>query len=159
MIKVPIGRGIIGQVQQEFRKQPESLATTDLQFRKDLADEGKLVNNFGSVTGSNVVVQIIPPNGSTFYLLQATGISTSSGVRVIMRLRKTINGIVSTEVSKNGTNPINFDLSLEGFSLVGNGIDSVDVFSATLLEDYEASIFGYLEPSPTVGSRGTTSSL
>ncbi len=159
-IKVPIGRGIIGQVQQEqFTKEPEKKATNDIEFRRILADQGKLFVNQGSSALSGDVVSVTIPNGSTFYLLKATVSITVNGTSSDYVLSTTIDGIVTTRNNGGGTGFQTIDLTVEGFSIVGNGVNLIRVFNVTGNIDSAATIEGYLEPSATTSSRGSTSAL
>ena len=158
-IKVPIGRGIIGQVQQEFQKEPELKATNDLEFKRILADQGKLRTASALVIASGLaqdLVEFIPPNGSTFYLLEASGVATTGGTAFTVRLQTEIGGTRIVIKSDTGTGPANFDVTEEGFSLVGNGTDKIFIRLPTTGQATESTIFGYLEPSPTTSSRGST---
>ena len=159
-IKVPIGRGIIGQVQQEqFTKEPEKKATNDIEFRRILADQGKLFSNHGTRTAVGAVVEIIIPNGSTFYLLKATAIVSAIGTTAVYNLTSVINGVTTIENDNGGLGPINLDLTIEGFSIIGNGANLLRINQTTGNVLSNAVIQGYLEPTITTSSRGSTSAL
>ena len=156
-IKVPIGRGLLSQ--PEFKKQPELKATNDLEFKKLLADQGKLTTAFAAVTNSGSAQDLVtftPPNGSTFYLLGATGEGSTGGTAFTVRLRVIINGVISDIKAFSATGPANFDVTEEGFSLVGNGTNQILIRLTTTGMVTESTIFGYLESSPTTSSRGST---
>jgi len=58
-------------------KDPEKEAPTDLQFLADLADQGKLITTAGTGSGQGArMAEFIIPNGSTFYLLEASASGT-----------------------------------------------------------------------------------
>ena len=160
MIKVPIGRGLLSQ--PEFKKEPEKKATNDIEFKRILADQGKLFNNFDtrlSASGVGPIVTVTPPNGSTFYLLEAKGIGTTGGATALIRLRSTIDGVITDHKSDSQLTPHPFDVTVSGFSIVGNGTNTLEVRMHATGTNTEAEITGYLEPSATVGSRGSTSAL
>ncbi len=152
-IKVPIGRGIVGQVQQEQReKSPESQAQTTLEFLKRLADQGKLRNNQEQLVGA-ADMDVVIPEGTTFYLLQAFGGITASTSS--LRLRTVIGGVVTTLKTQSGTSPDSVDVTISGLSFRGNGVDLIRLSSTG--GTISVNLEGYLENTPS--SRAGISSI
>ena len=157
-IKVPIGRGLLSQPRQQ-QSQPEFKATNDTEFRRILADKGKLFTNHGTRTATGTIVSVTPPAGSTFYLLKATATNSANGTTAEYNLTSRIKGVSLIERNNGGTGLINLDLTIEGFSLVGDGTDQLRINQTTGNVSSNADIQGYLEPTSTESSRGTTSAL
>ena len=146
-IKVPIGRGIISQIQE--KPQTGITAQSELQFFKDLAVDGRLVTNSSTRTTSGTVATIIPPNGSTFYFLEASysGQINNVGNPVsFYQLIKDGNVIERIDVKNDQTTSGRFETPFD--SLVGNGTRSYDIeftFDAGQTGNASGTICGYLE--------------
>ncbi len=146
-IKVPIGRGIISQIQE--KPQTGITAQSELQFFKDLAVDGRLVTNSSTRTTSGTVATIIPPNGSTFYFLEASysGQINNVGNPVsFYQLIKDGNVIERIDVKNDQTTSGRFETPFD--SLVGNGTRSYDIeftFDASQTGNASGTICGYLE--------------
>ena len=157
-VNVPIGRGIaktstelkfpnIKFSQPDSPKETQREATSEAEFLQLLADNGKITNNQLQLVGA-ADLDVIIPNGSTFYLLEAHGGYTASGGT--LRFRTVIDGTVTTEKAGGATSPASVDVTIKGFSLVGNGIDLVRLSNTA--GTVNANIQGYLLPTPS--SRG-----
>ena len=148
MIKVPIGRG--ATLQPQRIKQPESLATTDLEFTQKLADEGKTLAITETFTGNSAqLLSFTPPNGSTFYLI--CGKAHDSQTAVAWNL--SINGVLFESFRFDGGVSQTIETKL---SVVFPDTFTIDIVSSTG-GIHRVNLFGYLEPTETTSSRGTTS--
>ena len=159
-IQVPIGKGItkfpsFKQAQPEFTKLAATDAKTDQAFLKTIHDEGRFRIDEGARSTDGTMASIIPLNGETFYLLGGKyQIQTTGGGRIELnndgvireRYGAEINGIVK------GAWVITTD------SLIGDGIKAytVDLTNESGASAVSGSIFGYIESSPTLSSRGST---
>ena len=144
-IKVPIGRGIIGQVvEQRMQAKRKTQALGDLQFRQELADEGRLVLESGTVTVTGTAVVITPPTGTTFFFLEAFFSALQVDQLTTINLVKagaTVDAVTFlTTTGAEGKFHLTFD------KLVGN---SSDTFQADVINQLATSvsvtICGYFE--------------
>ncbi len=146
-IKVPIGRGIISQIQE--KPQTGITAQSELQFFKDLAVDGRLVTNSSTRTTSGTVATIIPPNGSTFYFLEASYSGQINNVGNPVSFYQLIKDSIVLEridVKNDQTTSGRFETPFD--SLVGNGTRSYDIeftFDAGQTGNASGTICGYLE--------------
>ncbi len=159
-ITVPIGKGItkfpnIKQAIPEFTKTNFEEAPTDQVFLKRIHDEGRFRTSEGARSTDGIMASIVPLNGETFYLLGGKfQLQTTGGGRIELnndgvireRYGAEINGIVK------GAWVITTD------SLIGDGIKAytVDLTNESGASAVSGSIFGYIESSPTLSSRGST---
>ena len=157
-IKVPIGRGIIGQVQQEFKKdEPQPRAQSEGQWLNSLANQGKIQSVAGSGSQSSEILSFVVPNGSTLYLLQASyGFNPAGAASSLGTLRAGIGGTNRTIKQASRVDAGDADLTKVGFSLVGNGTDDINILVGSTAGTYHADITFYLENTTTTGSRGST---
>ena len=140
------------------RSQPEpkiteKTANSDLEFLKQLADQGRLVTATGSRTTTGTLAEIIPQNGETFYLIDAQYNFDSSSALATIELRN--DGTVKSIITSPGTPIVGF-FAVKFDSLVGNGVKQYDVLVTDVgTTTADVTINGYLLPSETVSSRGS----
>ena len=127
-ITVPIGKGttqVIGDRQkQQARRSIQPLG--DLQFRQELADEGRLVLESGTANATtSAVVSITPPNGTTFFFLEAFFSATSFNGEMTLDLIKA--GTIIDQIITEGNIPNNGSFHLPFDKLVGNDSDTMQI--------------------------------
>ena len=157
-VNVPIGKGI-GKTSNELKfpnlkvsqpepKNPEKDALSSFEFIRSLNDTGKTIVNTGENIGATNqdLATITVPNGSTFYLLTArVGHTTTSDDEL------QIDG-VTVEFLDVNAQALEF---ISKPSVLGGSTIAINCVSAAGRNT--ATLFGYLENSPTPGSRGTIS--
>ena len=161
-IKVPIGRGLTQQI-EKFPNIPKSIpefekisfvdSTTDLAFLKQIHDGVRLITSEGSRSTDGEMASIVPLNGETFYLLGGKyQIQTTGGGRMELNNDGVIRERYNAEINDivKGAWVITTD------SLRGNGTKAytVDLFNESGTTAVSGSIFGYVQASPTLSSRG-----
>ncbi len=127
----------------------------DSQFFQKLADEGRLVIVNNQKNNPSTVVEVIPNQGETFYLMSALFNINSANINTIElrngdTVRETINTLADT-VERG-----NFQLPFD--SLIGDGTKSYSIewtVEGAGSNTVDATLIGYIKPSPTVSSRGT----
>ena len=158
-IKVPIGRGIISQIQE--KPQTGIRVQSDIQFLQQLADEGRLVSASGSANASGTVTSLEVPNGTSFYMIetsfsyvvQAGGAPSTLD---LINLGDIVDSIQITNSAANITGKfgIRYDV-LHGNGLTGDGnnyrIDFTEGVSANV--NVSATIFGYFLSTTSTRSR------
>ena len=135
-------------------KQQDEKGLNEIQWLQKLADEGRLFEQSETITATEVFNEIIIPNGETFYLLEARGSINDTGT-VTFHLIVNIGGKKTRIRSLRLTGNDSVDLTIKGFSLIGNGVDFIgmETTNATSQTGY---IYGYTQQSRTLSSRGTT---
>ena len=152
-IKVPIGRGIIGQiVEQRDQARRKLQPLGDLQFRQELADEGRLVLESATVTSTTVgAVSVTPPTGSTFFFLEAFFSSAQADQLTTLDLVNAGTVVDTIQVLTTTGAEGKFHLSFD--KLVGNGSDSFQIdVTLQIAPSTTVILCGYLEN--TVSFRG-----
>ena len=144
----------ITRSEPDQRQQQDDKGLNEIQWLQKLADEGRLIEQQETNAGSEVVNEIIIPNGSTFYLLEAKTTHNTTG-DVNVNLIVNIGGAQSTVKSARVGPNTSQDLTVKGFSLIGNGIDFI-AMDQLAGGSQTSFIFGYTQPSRTVSSRGNT---
>ena len=135
-------------------KRPEEKSNTELQFLKDLADQGKIISRSERGTGANQrLAEFVIPNGSTFYLLKATAAAASDPGQATLEFP-------SGTAFEVADLPTGVEISFQsvGASFIGNGTNSISIFVELVANASVAVLYGYLEASKTRSSRGTTES-
>ena len=130
----------------------EELAQNDIEFLRRIGDDGRFVNRTASLNGIGDVVQFIPIQGDTFYLLEAVATSPVAANKNVA-LAVTIGGIQSNIKAAFLAGETSEDLTIKGFALIGNGTDSIEINNSTG-SNVTATLFGYTEQSRTLSSRG-----
>ncbi len=161
-VKVPITKAdVLGQksararkdqrLREEFKKQQLTipLPNSDLQFLKNVHDEGRFQIAQANSSATGTIVSIVPPTAITFYFLGAVfNTQISSGTATFnlendgtRRERHTFQG--------NGT-AHSFKFGLDFDSMVGDGIKA---YTVTWVESATASVnatlWGYFASTPT----------
>ena len=167
-IQLPIkqGKGIIDKFPNIPKSQPDPLRLqfkeqqseiplpqSDLQYLKNVHDEGRFVHTANQqATSTQVLAQIIPPEGTTFYFLG--GFCRSSvAAGSTFRLRTVINGVTTNlenVFSSLTTGPYVFDLPFG--SIVGNGVNAWQIhFTDSGSDTGNAALWGYFANTPIKG--------
>jgi len=150
-IKVPIGRGILSR--PEFEKTPEKIAQSELQFKKELADQGKLVIIHGKVVATGNIVTHDVIAGSTFYLLGASYSGFTRGVTGDNLIRLINKGRVIDQIDWHDSQHINgkFEVPIDflvGVGMLGDGNNfRIDVNFGATIGEMSATLCGYQESS------------
>ena len=111
-IKVPIGRGIIGQVQQE-KEETQTFKGGDFEFKQSLINQNRLITEFGTRENPGTVVTLTPPNGTTFVLISSCASAETASVAFTLNVteagtNRTLDRI-ETGIAAGGT--FKFDTS------------------------------------------------
>ena len=152
-IKVPIGKRFEERERFLEDKFMAKSANTDLQFLKDLADQGKMVVRSGSSGSSGTIVTFTIPSGSTFYLMKTSfdGDFTNAILNFTNPTEQIdLFGATATNL------PGKFQIE-EGVALVGDGNRAIEIEGTGVGVSMSASFTGYISNSVTRSSRGTTS--
>ena len=163
-VKVPITKAdVVGQKstraradqkrRAEFKKQQATipLPNSDLQFIKNIHDEGRFVLVQGARTTDGTVCSIIPANGTTFYLLGASTsmeVITGTGKANLER-----NGELREKhiaIGNNTNTSFNFGLRFD--SMIGNGTKAytIEFTEGAGNVKINATLYGYFANTPTV---------
>ena len=137
----------------EFSKFEASKTNTDLQFMKDLADRGKFRTREGSRSDSGTVASFTPNQGETFYFLGGTWVFNTDGGGSVRLLN---DGVVRERQNADTVNQTRGNWNLEGDSLIGNNSKAytIELVNESGSSACSGSIFGYVEQSETLSSRG-----
>ena len=151
-IKVPIGRGTTQVIGDRQKQQPKRKiqALSDLQFRQELADEGRLVLESGTANSTTAgVVTITPPSGTTFFFTEAFFSAASFNGEMTLDLIKA--GSVVDQIITEGNVPSNGSFHLPFDKLVGNGSDTmqIDFTLSGVGGNVTVIICGYFENTET----------
>ena len=150
-IKVPIGKRF--EERERFLEKMTQQPTSDIQFLKKLADEGKVINRSATTSdNATVVVTFAPPNGSTFYLLK-TSCTGANGGDVFLEFTNPTELIDEQAFPAVNTN---VQFTITNVSLVGNGSRALQIRTASNGGSLTCSFNGYIENSTTLSSRGST---
>ena len=165
-VKVPISKAaVVGQksararkdqrARAEFKRQQSTipLPTSDLQYLKNIHDQGRFVHTGNQQANqTQVLATIIPPEGTTFYFLG--GFCRSSiAAGSTFRLRVVIDGVTTVlenVFSSLTTGTYVFDLPFG--SVVGNGVNAWEIhFTDSGNDTGNAAIWGYFADTPQLG--------
>ena len=152
-IKVPIGKRF--EERERFLEKMTQQPTSDIQFFKKLADEGKIIVRTGttSLAGSRDIVEFTVPQGSTFYLLD-TSCTAANGGDVVLDFTNPTEQIDFQSFPAVNTN---VQFKIKSVSLVGNGIRGVLIRTISNgASQLDCTLEGYIEHSETLSTRGTS---
>ena len=131
-IKVPIDKkdrfGITMSPPEFTKAQTEGIATSlgDLQYLRQLSEQGRIITQTGSDTGTaTAVVVITPQSGETFFFTEAFFSHGSGNSEFTIDLVKA--GVIVDQVVTAGNVVGDGKFHLQFDRLVGNGIDTFQV--------------------------------
>ena len=146
-IKVPILQKLKDRV---TRQQTAPLAQNELQFLKELDDNGNMVVIKGDGAVNNNIASFVIPAGKTYYLLEATisnvGSGNVSGALVIVTGGANVS---QKRIDSSGC----ADVTVKGFSVIGDGVIAIAVRSITGATNH-ATLTGYTLNTNVIGIRG-----
>ncbi len=144
-VKVPINKKFV----KKFKKMFSSESLSESQFIEKLANEGKTLAITETFTGNSAqLLSFTPPQAKTFYLI--CGRAHDSQANVTWNL--SLDGVLFESFRFDGQE----DQPIETkFSVVFPSTFTIDVTSA-VGGIHRVNLFGYLENSKTISSRGTT---
>ncbi len=155
LINIPIGRGT---TRSNFQKKDDLQlrAQSEGQWLNALANQGKIHDAFGQGSQSSTLVSFTPNNGITLYLLEASYTFETATTTNNADLQVTIGGVTNSirAGARAGAGPA--DLTVKGFSLVGNNTDLIRIQAGSPAGTYTGTLVFYLENTKTTSSRGGT---
>ena len=155
-IKVPIGKGIVKTTNElKFpnlkRSQPDKEGfqagtfpsiPSDKQFLKDIADQDRLVLEQGTIAGQGDLIVFTPPNGSTFYFIEAFCSNTGVGRNEYNLI---VEGTTIETIEQAAISQIRFLTTI--FKLIGDGTRNVTIDRTDSSGSANCTLVGYLENS------------
>ena len=155
-IKVPInlkGAIKIDTADIEDRLQVDKSARNDLQFLKNLLDQDKMIFEQAFVNADAENVEIIPPIGSTFYLLGASASAAILSASFFQTRLQTVIGNTTTRIETHTFNstslqPRHYHFTINTHKVIGNGEDKIEIIlDGTGTGSMNLQLWGYLENS------------
>ena len=137
---------------RSIRSEP---ANNEISFLKKLANEGKLHTEQAARNNAGTILDFIPNRGKTFYLLFANAGGITIG-RYTLNVINSDGTITRIEDLFTNASELNVQFQTKGFSIVGDGTSGLRIISFTVTGANTATIYGYLENTDTLSSRGTT---